>query len=193
MLDKKEFKAMSKNLAEASAMRDELSKTSRDIVKLTKKLIFALHRRDLDEAAKLERDLSRNYNGFIKLTKKKPALGLNGPWAVAVQEYVEAESYYKFIVEKKIPSRKKLDVNTELYVTGLCDLSGELVRKALDDVICGRTAEALIIKNLLSEMYGALLDFNPEGELRKKIDMVRWNLTKLEDTMFEVSIRGRLS
>jgi predicted translin family RNA/ssDNA-binding protein len=108
-----------------------------------------------------------------------------------MQEYVEAVSYLTFVKDKKIPSRKQLGVESEEYLSGLCDLSGELVRKAVDLAINGDIKTVKEIKAFLEEFYGLLLELNPYGELRKKADQARWNLNKLEDLVYENKIRGR--
>ena len=76
---------------------------------------------------------------------------------------------------------------------GLCDLSGELVRKAVNDVIKKNFKEAMIIKNLVEEIYGEFLELNlRNSELRRKSDQIKWSLKKLEDIVFELKVKGRL-
>ena len=53
----------------------------------------------------------------------------------ALQEYAEALCYYHFIKNNKIPTAFSLKISNESYLLGLCDLTGELVRKAVNDVI----------------------------------------------------------
>jgi len=75
----------------------------------------------------------------------------------------------------------------------LCDLTGELGRKAVHDVIKKNFSEAVIIKDIVDEIYGEFLKFNlRNSELRKKSDQIKWNLKKLEDIVFELKIKGRI-
>ncbi|MBI2651437.1 hypothetical protein HYX01_03130 [Candidatus Woesearchaeota archaeon] len=99
----------------------------------------------------------------------------------------------KIVVNKKIPTKVALDIDTEDYLMGLCDLTGELVRKAVNEVIIKNFDSAVEIKSLVEEIYGEFLNFNlRNGELRKKSDQIKWNLKKLEDVVFEIKMKGML-
>ena len=75
---------------------------------------------------------------------------------------------------------------------GLCDLTGELMRKAVDEIINKNFDAALKIKELVSLIYGEFLQFNlRNGELRKKSDQIKWNLQKIEDLVYDVKMKGR--
>jgi len=72
----------------------------------------------------------------------------------------------------------------------LCDLAGELVRKAVKDSIKKNFDSVLEIRDFVEELYGEFLKFNlRNGELRKKSDSIRWNLNKLEELALDVSKR----
>jgi len=76
---------------------------------------------------------------------------------------------------------------------GLCDLTGELVRKAVNDVIKKNFKQAMEIKDLVDEIYGEFLKFNlRNSELRRKSDQIKWNLKKLEDVVFELKLKGKI-
>ena len=120
-------------------------------------------------------DSSRNYDTGIS--------------SVAFQEYVEAITYYEFVCEKNISTHKHLGVDVESYLMGLCDLTGKLVRKAVDEAINKRFKEVERIRGFVDEIYGEFLKFDlRNGELRKKSDSIKWNLRKLEDLC--LSIKG---
>ena len=107
---------------------------------------------------------------------------------------MEALCYYHFVKDGKIPGSKSLNVDNESYLMGLCDLTGELGRRAVNEVINQNFEEAFKIKNLVDEIYGEFLKFNlRNGELRKKSDQIKWNLKKLEDIVFELKLKGRLA
>ena len=83
-----------------------------------------------------------------------------------------------------------MKVNSEEYLLGLCDLAGELVRKAVKDSIKKNFDSVLEIRDFVEELYGEFLKFNlRNGELRKKSDSIRWNLNKLEELALDVSKR----
>jgi translin len=186
MLDKKEFRSIEKDLKKFEENRESVIRQSRGIIKLSKQIIYAIHRGDTKSAHSLFKDIK---DKIRKLPKQDYDTGLR---KVAVQEYVEAASYLIFVAERRIPTRKVLGVETEPYLLGLCDLTGELVRRAVNDVINKRLAEAREIKGLVEEIYGMFLKFDlRNGELRKKSDSIKYNLGKLEDIIYDIKVRGR--
>jgi len=188
MLDKKEFGKIRKEIADFDIKRESLIQKSREVINISKKIIYALHRGDIKSAFKYVQDIE----------KKKKDLDGNERLdtnvnQVAIQEYVEALCYYNFIKYKKIPTKTSLKVDTESYLLGLCDLTGELGRKAVNEVIKKNFKQAVEIKDLVEEIYGEFLEFNlRNNELRKKSDQIKWNLKKLEDIVYELKIKGRI-
>jgi translin len=184
MLDEHEFIKIEKDLKKFEERREEVIKLSREIIQLSKQIIYALHRGDNKSATDI---LATIHQQKQKLPKETYDAGIQ---MVAIQEFVEALTFYEFIVHNKIPTREVLKVDTESYLMGLCDLTGELMRKAVKSVIDKQYDEAAKIKSLVEEVYGAFLKFDlRNGELRKKSDSIKWNLQKLEDLMYDLSIR----
>ena len=189
MLDKKEFEKIRKEMDAFEAKREETIQKSRDIIQTSKKLIYALHRNDLKAAEQYVKEIRKKKEG---LGNESLRLDTNMDQA-ALQEYAEAMCYFHFVKEKKIPSSAALKIDNESYLLGLCDLTGELMRKAVNDVIIGKFQGAVEIKELVDEIYGEFLQFNlRNGELRKKFDQIKWNLKKLEDVVFELKTKGML-
>ena len=58
-------------------------------------------------------------------------LSFEGSYSDACQEYAEAIFYYDYVKDEKIPTPKELKINHEDYLMGLCDLTGELTRRAV--------------------------------------------------------------
>ncbi len=188
MLNKKEFGKIRKEIADFDIKRESLIQKSREIINLSKRIIYALHRNDIKSAS-----------SYVKEIKKKKKALNTSVWLdtninqTALQEYVEALCYYHFIKNKKIPTRALLKVDNESYLMGICDLTGELVRKAVNEVIKKNFKQATKIKDLVEEIYGEFLKFNlRNSELRKKSDQIKWSLKKLEDVVFELRTKGRL-
>ena len=166
--------------------REEIIKTSREIITISKQIIYAAQRNELKEAEKSIKNIKEKIK---KLRKIKIATDTNIN-AVAFQEYVEAIAFYEFVKNKRIPTRASLGVSAEDYLSGLCDLTGELVRKAVYDVIHKKFDEAVKIKDLVHDIYGEFLKFHlRNGELRKKSDSIKWNLKKLEEVMYDISMK----
>ena len=189
MLNKKEFGTIRKEMATFDAKRESIIQKSREIINLSKRIIYSLHRNDINAASSYVKDIDKKKK-YLKNVNIKLDTNIN---LTALQEYVEALCYYHFIKNKKIPTRGFLKVNNESYLMGLCDLTGELVRKAVNDVINKNFEKAVEIKNLVEEIYGEFLKFNlRNNELRRKSDQIKWNLKKLEDVVFELKIKNKL-
>jgi len=161
---------------------------SREAITISKQIIYAAQRNDLKTA----QDAIKTIKNKIKKLKKVNIATDTNINSVAFQEYVEAIAFYEYVKNKKIPTRASLGVSAEDYLMGICDLTGELVRKAIYDVIHKKFDEAAKIKELVHDMYGEFLKLNlRNGELRKKSDSIKWNLKKLEEVMYDIAVKGR--
>ena len=188
MLNKSEFSKIREEMRHIDMKREEVIQASREIITLSKQIIYAAQRNDLKEA---ENSIKTIKNKIKKLKKININTDTNIN-SVAFQEYVEAIAFYEFVKNKKIPAKASLGVSAEDYLSGLCDLTGELVRKAIYDVIHKRFDEAEKIKELVHEIYGEFLNLHlRNGDLRKKSDSIKWNLKKLEEVMYDISMKGR--
>ena len=188
MLNKNEFTKIRNEMHRLDDKREDIIQTSRVIINLSKQVIYAVQRNDLKDAASAIKKIKDNVN---KLRKVNIATDTNIN-SVAFQEYVEAIAFYEFVKNGKVPTRASLGVSAEEYLSGLCDLTGELVRKAIYEVIHKKFDEAEKIKELVHDIYGEFLKMHlRNGELRKKSDSIKWNLKKLEEVMYDISMKGR--
>lgn len=193
MLNQKDFEEMRKEFDSYDNAREELIKKSRDILKLSKQIIYAVHRDDLKEAEKLSKSIVSDKSKAEEIIKKTSALESVGAYRVAIGEYVEAMLYFEFVKNKTIPVRKKLKVSTEHYLLGIIDLTGELGRKAVQLAGKGDFSKVVQIRDVVSEIYGELLKFDfRESESRRKFDSVKYDLKKLEDLVLELKLKGKL-
>lgn len=188
MLNKSEFGKIRQELHNIDLKREEVIQTSREIISLSKQVIYAAQRNDLKEAESAMKTIKDKVKKLRKVNINTDT-NIN---SVAFQEYVEAMTFYEFVKNNKIPTRASLNVSAEDYLAGLCDLTGELVRKAIYDVIHKKFDEAERIKELVHDIYGEFLKLHlRNGELRKKSDSIKWNLKKLEEVMYDISMKGR--
>ena len=188
MINNKDFEAIRKELNSFEAKREETIQSSRSVITLSKQIIYSVHRNDLENALKLIKEIKEKIR---KLDRNKSYD--TGISSVAFQEYVEAIAFYEIIKNKKLPSKKELDVDVESYLCGLADLTGELGRKAVHDAIKKDFKSVTQIKEVVEEIYGEFLKFDlRNGELRKKSDAIKWNLNKIEDLVFSLHSSSRM-
>jgi translin len=184
MLDKKEFSRIRKDLAGFEGKREDVIQTSRNIINLSKHIIYALQRNDKEGAKSQLKDIQ-------KLMAKLPAEPFDANiQKVAKQEFVEALVFYNILAEGRVPPAKELGVHDEDYLSGLCDLTGEVVRKAVLDAINGRYDEVKKVHAFVEEIYGEFLGLDlRNGELRKKSDSIKWNLKRLDDLLYDIAVK----
>lgn len=192
MLDNKDIKEMVKEVKEFDSQRELLIKKSRDVLKLSKQLIYSVHRDELKESEKLAKTMQKELTELDSFVKKNPKMYHQGSYKVAVQEYVEAMLYFNFVKEKKILTRKDLNVDTDYYLLGLADISGEVFRKAVHEASKGNYKIVFVIRKLVENIYNELLKFDiRESDLRRKFDSIKYDLNKLEDLCLQIKLKDK--
>ena len=137
--------------------------------------------------------MKEDLNRLKETIKKSPKLKFEGIFKVAVQEYVEALSLLEFVKNGKIISYSEEFVDYEYYLMGLCDLGGELVRKAVNSSINENYGMAVKIRIALEELYIELSKFDfKNGELRRKYDGIKYDLKKLDDLIFQLKMKDKI-
>jgi len=191
-VDKNAFASMRQQLQRFDALREELIKTSRDALSASKKAIYSLHR---GETAAAKSQLASAKNVIAKLNKllaQEPHLSAVGAYGEAIEEYVEASCYYSLITEKKLPTAQQLGVDVDSYLPGLCDLVGELVRKAINSAIKDDAKTALEIRDFVTQIYQELMLFDFRNTpTRRKFDSIKYGLEKLEDLALQLKMKKR--
>jgi translin len=186
MINKQNFDKVKNNLDKFDKKREELIKTSREIVRESKKIIYSIHRNEKVSTTKIKTSLK----SLTILAKKNPKLLYSGSVKIAVQEYVEAIAFLEFNKSGKIIPYNPEFIDDEFYLLGLCDLSGELVRKAVQEGINNKNKAVLNIRKAVDELYYKILELDlRNGELRKKSDGIKWDLKKLDEMVFSLKLR----
>lgn len=192
MISEKEFEKLRKEMQDYDSEREKLIKKSRDVLKLSKQIIYSVHRDELEEAAVLIKGIEKEKKKLEVIAGHSPALGFEGSLKVALQEYAEALLYHGFIKEKRLVTSEELKIKTDHYILGLCDLPGELVRKAVFWAGKGKVEQVVLIKELVDRVYGILLKFDfRDNEIRRKFDSIKYDLRKLEDLVLDLKLKGR--
>ena len=192
MLNKQDFKDMRNRFHKLDEQRERIIIRSRELIRLSKQIIYSVHRDDFSNIAGFIKRIESVKREVDNIVKKNPKLLTVGAYKVGIGEYVEALLYFHFVKNSKIPAHNQLKVSTENYLFGLCDLTGELVRKAVFLAGKGKNKEVVQIKDLVDEIYGEVLKFDVrENELRKKIDSIKYDLKKLEDLVLDLKLKGK--
>jgi predicted translin family RNA/ssDNA-binding protein len=187
MLNKKFIQKLKKEHVERNNERRQIISLSNIILHDSKRVIFSLHREDFKKA---EESLSQIEKIIVKLDKK---FGYNrlkeeGSYKAGVEEYVEARAFFIVLSGKNLEKFKGIKLSHESYLGGICDLSGELVRRAVNKAANGEYEEVKKIKKMINEIMSELVEFDMAGYLRTKYDQARGNLRKIEQINYEVNL-----
>ncbi|MFW6014442.1 MAG: translin family protein [Nanoarchaeota archaeon] len=190
MIDEKEFLKLKSDFDRFEEQREELIKKSRDILRFSKHAIFSVHNNELENAREKLVEAEKLIKETCKV-KCSTKLDSIGALSSAMQEYVEAKCYLSYMEKKKLPTQKALKVEVDDYLLGLCDLTGELARRAVVTVTNNNTKEVYVIRGLVEKIFELMLQLNlRNGELRKKSDAIKWNLKKIEGIIYDLKIKG---
>ena len=184
-VDRKDFERIGKEMELFEKRREDVIKKAHEIIRFSKKVIYGIQRED--NVSKLISEM----NTKIRDLRTRGELQFTSFYKVAMQEYVEAVCLYEVLKSNKLPSQSDLHVSAPDYLSGLCDLTGELMRKANNLALKGEANEAIKIKELVDDIYGEILSLDiRDNDLRKKADQIKYNLRKLEDLAIHI-IRRR--
>jgi len=180
-----DLKHINKEMQLFDKRRDAMLQKCHEAIRFSKRVIYAIHRDD-----KKVDSLAKELKDKIQQLRTRGELQFSATYKVAMQEYVEAICLYEFITKNKFPTQKELFVSAPDYLSGLCDLTGELMRKANYFAIDGNTKDALRVKEIVDKIYEQLLQIDiRDNDLRKKFDSVKYNLQKLEDLALNIQKR----
>jgi translin len=183
------FSKIQKEIKDYDTQREVLIKKSRVVLKLSKQVIYAVHRDEINSAASLLKQMETEKKKLDSIAKHSQKMACEGSYKIAVQEYVEAVLYFNFVKNGKLVS---LSVAPEHFVLGLADLPGELVRKAVFLAGKGKVDKVIKIKEEVDVIYGEMLKFDfRDNEIRRKVDGIKYDLRKLEDLVLDLKLKGR--
>ena len=185
-----EFASLKKEIESVDSKRETLIAQTREILKAAKGAIYSLQRGDNKAAATTLAELKPKITSLKPYSEDANYASVTKP---PIQEYVEAACFSEFIATGKILQRKVLGVSAENYIAGLCDLSGEIVRKAVNAAINDDAKTVIAAKEFIENLYYGLMQFDfRNGELRRKFDGIKYDLKKMEDLLLSLKLQGKV-
>lgn len=189
MLDKKYLNVIRQDLLSYAQKRREVIKTAGDAQHLSKKAIFALQRDDKDgvkvltQAGQLLLGLKKKYKGDKEIFDE-------GSFRAALEEYTEASLFEQYLSGKTLGKIKGIDIDSDTFIGGLCDVPGELLRYAIKSATARKFDEVKKCCVVAEEIIGELVDMDLTGYNRQKFDQAKGALNKLEQVVYEVSLKN---
>lgn len=190
MINKIFFNKLKKDFLEYVGYRRQIIKNSGDALHKSKQAIFALHRENFKEAESLLKEVEDTFSYLNKNIKDKEVIKNEGAYKAAVEEYVEAKLFYIFLKTGKIGEIKDMDITFTSYIGGICDFTGEILRRAINQASKGNYKEVEKIREVIEEITGELIEMNLTSYLRTKYDQSKNNLKKIEQIIYEIKIRA---
>lgn len=188
MINKKFIQKIKKEYSESNNERRQIISLANVILHDSKRVIFSLHRNDLKKAEESFKEIE----GLIDKLDKKfgfKRVYEEGSYKAAVEEYVEAKMLYNVLTGNKVDAIKGVKLTYESYLGGICDTTGELVRRAVNEAAKGNIEEVEKINKIINDIMAELVEFDMTGYLRTKYDQARGNLRKIEQVNYEIKIR----
>jgi len=188
MLNTKFLQQLKKDYDRHENERRQIISRANIILHESKRVIFSLHRGDvktagssLNEIENTLKEMEKKF-GYDRLIKE-------GAYNAGVEEYVEARMFFNIINGQKIDAIKGIKLSIDAYLGGISDTTGELVRLATNEAAKGNFKEVEKIKNIITDVMAELVEFDITGYLRTKYDQAKQNLRKIEQVMYDISIR----
>ncbi|HEU0051046.1 MAG TPA: hypothetical protein VFQ60_03245 [Patescibacteria group bacterium] len=169
--------------------RRRLQSLSSEILSGSKRAIFAFHRGD-DPKAHEELSTARTKlkEGWA-IVKKESRIAQEGMWRAAQEEFAEADLLSQYLASGKIGAVKDVAEDPDIFLGGVSDLTGELLRRAV--LLASERKEASVEKLFedVREVVSFLLQMDLTGTLRVKLDQAKQNLRKLEEIRYDLAMR----
>ncbi len=188
MINKKFIQKLKEDYDKMESERRQIIGLADTVLHSSKRTIFSLHRGDLEKAkgelAEIEKTLQKLEKDFGHKRISK-----EGSYRAGAEEYVEAKMFYLVMAGEKVDKIKEINLDIGSYLGGLCDLTGELVRQAINQAAAGNFNEIDRMKKIINEIMTELVKFDMTGYLRTKYDQAKNNLRKIEQVGYEVRMR----
>ncbi|XP_048732052.1 translin-associated protein X-like isoform X2 [Ostrea edulis] len=216
-----QFQKYQKELDSRHDKHERLVKLSRDITIESKRVIFFMQRSSSKNLEMLEQALKKiqdiQQQKFLPMAKElqgeEPHQFLRA-YTAGLQEYIEAVAFYHYLRSKTLVSLNEVQVDLTFavpssdtensqekticvyvppseYMLGLADLTGELMRFAINSVGSGDMDTPNEVCAYLHKMLGGFQSLGQVSrEMNRKISTLRQSLQKVEAACYTLQIRG---
>jgi translin len=184
-----------KRIDDKDKIREQALRLSRDIIIQCRKAIQRIHQNEIKDVQKHLKAASAKLAELYDVTQPHPELYHAGFVENAAQEFVEAQCLIHIMQDKDLPDPDSLQTTYSSYLLGLCDVVGELRRKALDEILAGRPNDANRFLKLMETIYDAIMRFDYPSALvpiKRKQDMVRNLIERTRGELAVASCEQRL-
>jgi len=186
------IQSIREELEKKDEIREEILKSSRNVVRMARQAVLLIHRRRLSEAAHRLEEAKSSLEEMERKLAGWRELGGSGTVYTAYQEFAEASILLNYVRSGYIPDPESIEVPNIPYVLGLADVIGELRRLTLDSIRTGdfKAAERSLVT--MEDIHASLMTIDTPPAitpgLRKKGDSAR---RIIEVTRGDVTMEAR--
>lgn len=182
------FSKLKKDYLRSESERRQIIARSGEMLAEAKKCTFALQRGETTSVDKRIKDVAAK---FILLQKTfGPDRVLDeGSYRAALEEFYETCAFAACLRKEKIEAFKNIKCNQSIYLGGISDATGELLRYATNRATNKDFVAVKEIKKLISDIVFELSEMDLTGYLRNKYDQATGNLKKIEQMDYEIELR----
>ncbi len=182
-----ELKKVASRYAQAEKQKRELRDISSKLQKVSKQIIFSLHRGKNEEASRQSGEAQGLMKEGLALIKKEKLIEDEGAWRAAVEEMLEADLFLNAVNGKEILELKYKPEDPLIMIGALSDLIGELVRYSVFCATNKNRQEIVRVSKLADKVFEMLLSLDATGYARTKVDQARQHIRKLEEIKYDLS------
>lgn len=184
------IKKLKSQIEKQDSGRSNIIRETNSLIREAKHAIFKLHRGEVKEAEKALAEVGRKLKPMVSAAEKA---GLRGEatLSAAVEEFLEASYLLRVMQKKSLSIASGFKTRAEEELSALSDLTGELVRAATLEVTRGSLSLVKQYRDATEELFGVLLSMDLRGALRAKRDDARRNLKRLEEILYDVSLKQK--
>ncbi len=155
----------------------------------SKKSIALLRRDNFKQAKDLFKHINNNFKEINKVAKQEPGTIYEGFYSEAVEEYIEALTFYQFLSKDKNEMPKYIKATPEHIIAGICDFTGELVRKSVNLAKKENLKQLEKFHKTIDNIAEELTRIGLRGKLRHKYDEVERNLRRMEQILYDIRLK----
>lgn len=190
-MNKEFFQKLYRDYNQHTSARRLIISQSNKVLHSAKQAIFSLHRDQIVEAKNTLNQAEKTLLSLGQHLRHAPGLRHSGAYKAALEEYVEAWLFFHVLQEGKIKRIAKPHIRFDDYIAGLCDFTGELVRKMVLLATKGEIKKAQELKEIIADVVAGLIKLDLTGYLRSKFDAAKRNLKKAEEIMYDIKTKKR--
>ncbi|MDP1709900.1 MAG: hypothetical protein Q8L21_03370 [Candidatus Komeilibacteria bacterium] len=190
MISKSLIKKMQGELERTGKARSRIISRTHGLGREAKHVGFKLQRGDIDGSAKSLAEIEKQLKPLVNEAAKN-GLRNEGSLKAVIEEYLESLYLFYILRNKALPTKLAFSVSADEQLGALADLTGELVRAATLEASSGNFKRIQAYRDATEELFGVLLQMDLHGQLRQKRDDARRNLRRLEEIVYDLSIKKR--